>query len=113
MPDSSITTMDITLQLVASFGQGAGVLLIEADALRPAYDEYAARIERSIPHWETDALGSISALRAMGAYAAHRALSERRVSITREDVAAALKVIQHVPPQAIARCRITGRGVDV
>jgi hypothetical protein len=51
-------------------------------------------------------------LRLMGAYAAHRAMSDGRVSITRDDVAAALEVVQHLPPQAIARCRITGRGVD-
>lgn len=112
MPDSTITTMDLTLQLAASFGQGAGVLMIEADALGPAFGEYSARLERSIPHWHEDAVGSISVLRLMGAYAAHRALSEQRVSITREDVTAALEVVQHLPPQAIARCRITGRGVD-
>jgi len=33
---SSLNAMDITLQLAAAFGQGAGVMLIEADALRPA-----------------------------------------------------------------------------
>lgn len=109
MPDPSINTMDITLQLAAAFGQGAGLVLIEADALRPVYDAYAARIERSIPHWDTDALGSISVLRAMGAYAAHRALSNDRVVITREDAEAALELVQRTPAHPLARCRITGR----
>lgn len=112
MPDSTLTAMDLTLQLAASFGQGAGVLMIEADALGPVFGDYTTRLERSIPHWHKDAVSSIAVLRLMGAYAAHRALSDGRVSITRDDVAAALEVVQHLPPQAIARCKITGRGVD-
>ncbi len=44
--------MDITLQLAAAFGQGAGTMLIEAGALRPAYDAYATHIARAVPYWE-------------------------------------------------------------
>ena len=109
MADTTIDAMDITLQLAAAFGQGAGVMMIDTDALRPAVRAYADAIERSIPFWDTDAHGSIAALRAMGAYAAHRALSERRFTISREDVEAALGVVRHVDPRSLARCRITGR----
>ena len=49
---SSLDAMDITLQLAAAFGQGAGTLLIETGALRPAYDAYAPHIAREVPHWE-------------------------------------------------------------
>ncbi len=76
---SSLDAMDITLQLAAAFGQGAGIMLIEADALRPAYDAYATHIARAVPYWEEDALNSISVMRAMGAYAAHLALSDAPV----------------------------------
>jgi hypothetical protein len=110
MPEpTSLEAIDITLQLAAAFGSGAGVMMIDADALRPAYEAYAARIERSIPYWDTDALSSIAAMRAMGALAAHRCLSERRLVITREDVEYALDGVQRFNPHSLARCRITAR----
>jgi hypothetical protein len=108
MPDSTLTTMDLTLQLAASFGQGAGVLMIEADALGPVFGDYTTRLERSIPHWHEDAVSSIAVLRLMGAYAAHRALSERRVSTTRDDVVAALAAASDraVPHHGARRRRV-------
>ena len=67
MPDpTSLDAMDITLQLAAAFGQGAGIMLIEAGALRPAYEAYAPHIARAVPYWEEDALSGISVMRAMG-----------------------------------------------
>jgi hypothetical protein len=103
----TIDAMDISLQLVAAFGQGAGIMMIDTNALRPAYDAYVADITRVVPEWDTHAHGSIAAVRAMGAYAAHRALSERRLTISREDVEAALGVVRHVNARSLARCRIT------
>jgi len=38
-----------------------------------------------VPFWDTDALTSVSVMRAMGAYAAHLALSDRRFVISRGD----------------------------
>jgi hypothetical protein len=111
MPDSSITAMDITLQLAAAFGQGAGQMLIDVDALRPAHAAYAERLQHSIPHWETDALGSIAVLRAMGTYAAHLALSDHRMVISRADVEAALDQVQRMAAHPLTKCQITGRGV--
>jgi hypothetical protein len=111
MPESaaSLEAIDITLQLAAAFGSGAGVMMIDADALRPAYDAYATRIERSIPYWETDAISSVAAMRAMGALAAHKCLSGRRLVITREDVEYALDAVQRFHEHPLARCRITAR----
>src|SRR5262245_54990173 len=106
---ASLDAIDITLQLAAAFGSGAGVMMIDADALRPAYEAYASRIERSIQYWDTDAIGSISVMRAMGALAAHRALSEQRLVITREDVEVALDSVQRFAPNPLAACRITAR----
>jgi hypothetical protein len=103
----TIDAMDITLQLVAAFGQGAGVMMIDTNALRPAYEAYAADITRVVSEWDARALGSIAAVRAMGAYAAHRALSERRFTISREDVEAALGAVRRVDERSLARCRIT------
>ena len=103
----TIDAMDITLQLVAAFGQGAGIMMIDTNALRPAYEAYTADIARAVSHWDTHALGSIAAVRAMGAYAAHRALSERRFTISREDVEAALGAVRRVDERSLARCRIT------
>ena len=86
MPDATHDAIDITLQLAAAFGQGAGTLFFETGALRPAYDAYGQHFAREVPHWEDDALTSVSVMRAMGAYAAHLALSERRFVISRGDV---------------------------
>ena len=110
MPEpSSLNAMDITLQLAAAFGQGAGVMLIEAGALRPAYETYAPHLERAVPFWDTDGLSSVSVMRAMGAYAAHLALTDRRFVITRGDVESALTVVTRSHPMPLGTCRITGR----
>jgi len=108
-PSSSLNAMDITLQLAAAFGQGAGVMLIEADALRPAYEAYAPHITRAVPFWDTDALTSVSVMRAMGAYAAHLALSDRRFVISRGDVESALTVVTRSHAAPLGICRITAR----
>ncbi len=63
---------------------------MEADALRPAYNAYFDHITRAASFWETDALTSVSVMRAMGAHAAHLALSSGRFVISRGDVEAAL-----------------------
>ena len=109
MADASYDAMDITLQLAAAFGQGAGTLLFETGALRPAYDAYAPHIARELPHWEEDALQSISVMRAMGAYAAHLAMSDRRFVINRGDVEAALTVVTRSHPAPMGRCRLSLR----
>ena len=109
MADASYDAMDITLQLAAAFGQGAGTLLFETGALRPAYDAYAPHIAREIPHWEEDALQSISVMRAMGAYAAHLAMSDRRFVINRGDVEAALTVVTRSHLAPMGRCRLSLR----
>jgi hypothetical protein len=101
--------MDITLQLAAAFGQGAGTLLFEPGALRPAYDAYASHLAREVPHWEEDALTSISVMRAMGAYAAHLALSQHRFVISRGDVESAMTVVTRIHAAPLGTCPITGR----
>lgn len=101
--------MDITLQLAAAFGQGAGTLLFETGALRPAYDAYAPHIARAVAFWEEDALNSISVMRAMGAYAAHLALTERRFVISRGDVESAMLVVTRDHAAPMGRCRISAR----
>lgn len=101
--------IDITLQLAAAFGQGAGVMLMEADALRPAYDAYREHFTRAAPYWETDALPSVAIMRAMGAYAAHVALSEDRFVISRGDVERALTVVTRRHALPLGFCRITAR----
>lgn len=109
MPESSITAMDVTLQLAAAFGQGAGSVLIEADALRPAYEFYRENIARAVAHWEEDALSSVSVMRAMGAYAAHLALADRRFVINRADVEAAMGVVTRSHAAPLGRCRLSLR----
>ena len=110
MPEpTSIDAMDITLQLAAAFGQGAGIMLMEAGALRPAYTTYVDHISRSVPYWESDALTSISVMRAMGAYAAHRALSDGRFVISRGDVESAMTVVPRLHAAPLGSCPITGR----
>jgi hypothetical protein len=101
--------MDITLQLAAAFGQGAGTMLIETGALRPAYDAYAPHIARAVAHWEEDAPSSIAVMRGMGAYAAHRALSDGRFVISRGDVEAALPIVTRSHAAPMGRCRISAR----
>ena len=108
-PSSSLDAMDITLQLAAAFGQGAGVMMIEAGALRPAYEAYAPNIARSVPFWETDALKGVSVMRAMGAFAAHLALSDHRFVISRDDVESALTVVTRNHAAPLGTCPITGR----
>lgn len=110
MPESSsLDAMDITLQLAAAFGQGTGVMMMEADALRPAYNAYLDHITRAVPFWGTDALTSISVMRAMGAYAAHLALSQHRFVISRGDVESALTVVTTIHAAPLGTCPITGR----
>ena len=108
-PHSSLNAMDITLQLAAAFGQGAGSMLIEADALRPAYEAYAPHIERAVPFWEDDALTSVGVMRAMGARAAHLALSDGRLVISRGDVESALTVVTRRHPLPLGVCRLSAR----
>lgn len=110
MPDpSSLDAMDVTLQLAAAFGQGTGVMLMEADALRPAYNVYQDHLARAVPFWGTDALTSISVMRAMGAYAAHLALSQHRFVISRSDVESAMTVVTRYHAAPLGTCPITGR----
>ena len=109
MADPSYDAMDITLQLAAAIGQGAGTLLFETGALRPAYDAYAPHIAREVPFWEEDALPSISVMRAMGAYAAQLALSDRRFVISRGDVEAALMVVTRAHARPMGPCRLSLR----
>ena len=109
MAERSFDAMDITLQLAAAFGQGAGTLLFETGALRPAYDAYAPHIEREVEHWEEDALNSISVMRAMGAYAAHLAMTDRRFVINRADVETAMTVVTRAHASPMGRCRISLR----
>ena len=109
MPEPTFDAMDITLQLAAAFGQGAGTMLFETGALRPAYDAYAPHLERELPFWNEDAVGSISMMRAMGAYAAHLALSDRRFVISRGDVEAALTVVTRRHAAPLGSCPLTGR----
>jgi hypothetical protein len=111
MPEdvAPIEAIDITLQLAAAFGQGSGHLLMEADALRPAYDAYLAHIERAVPFWDTDALTSVNVMRALGSFAAHHALTAGRVVITRTDTAAALDAIMRNRAAPLGRCPLTGR----
>jgi hypothetical protein len=108
-PSSSLDAMDITLQLAAAFGQGAGIMLIEADALRPAYNAYCDHFTRALPFWEEDALPSISVMRAMGAYAAHQALADGRFVIGKGDVESALRIVTRRHAMPLGFCRITGR----
>ena len=108
-PYSSPDPIDITLQLAAAFGAGAGHVLMEVDALRPAYNAYFDHITRAASFWETDALTSVSVMRAMGAHAAHLALSSGRLVISRGDVEAALGVVTRVHAAPLGTCPITGR----
>ena len=105
----SFDAMDITLQLAAAFGQGAGTMLIETGALRPAYDAYRSHIERELPYWEEDAASSIAVMRGMGAYAAPLALSDGRFTISRGDVEAALPVVTRRHAAPVGFCRISLR----
>lgn len=111
MPDlsPSLDAMDVTLQLAAAFGQGTGTMLIEAGALRPAYDAYLDHITRAVQFWETDALTSFSVMRAMGAFAAHLALADHRFVISRADVVSALTVVTRNHAAPLGTCPITGR----
>ncbi len=84
-------------------------MLIEAGALRPAYDAYSEHFARAVPFWATDALTSISVMRAMGSYAAHRALSDHRFVISRGDVESALTVVTRIHAAPLGTCPITGR----
>jgi hypothetical protein len=108
-PSPSLDAIDITLQLAAAFGQGAGTMLIETGALRPAYDAYSGHIARAVPFWQTDALTSFSVMRAMGAYAAHLALSDQRFVISRGDVESAMTVVTRTHAAPLGTCPITGR----
>jgi hypothetical protein len=108
-PSPSLDAMDVTLQLAAAFGQGTGTMMLEAGALRPAYNAYADHIARAVPFWATDALTSISVMRAMGAYAAHLALSQHRFVISRGDVESAMTVVTNIHAAPLGTCPITGR----
>lgn len=48
-------------------------------------------------------------MRAMGAYAAHLALSDRRFVISKGDVEGALLVVTRHHARPLGDCRITGR----
>ena len=108
-PSSSPDPLDISLQLAAAFGQGAGVMLMDVDALRPAYNAYQEHIARAAPYWESDALTSVAVMRAMGAYAAHLALSEERFVISSGDVERALTVVTRRHAAPLGFCRLSSR----
>ena len=81
------------VQICCAFAQGAGHLHVENDAILQAREDYAGPLERGLERWEVEGPRALEAARAMGALAAHQALHDGVVTITRAHYQAARTTI--------------------
>jgi hypothetical protein len=74
----------VKLQLAMAFGQGAGTMLAEADALEGLLATNGHILTRALPTWEKSHWAFTELVRVLGQVAAARAASERhgRIRLT-------------------------------
>jgi hypothetical protein len=91
----------IRLQLAMAFGQGAGSMLANEEAIEYALSAHAAIIDRAIGNWEGTRPAFIELVRLLGQIAAARAASDGKPEIERQHVEFAIPGILNICP-----CRV-------
>lgn len=103
--------LQITWQLAAAFGQGAGTIQMAPDALQPAFDAYREDLEAAVGDWQSRSLITVEYMRALGAAAAFRARLDERLTLTTEHVEKALGILRR--ESLLQPCSITNLARDL
>jgi hypothetical protein len=88
------------MMLTMAFGQGTGSLLLREEDAVAAAGKLSEAVSRTFERWELTSAAVVLLVRQAGQMAAHRALSDRRLEVTMNDVDNVLDRIQ----TAYCRC---------
>lgn len=83
----------VKLQMAMAFGQGAGVMLAEEEALEQLLSTEIEMVERAAGNWSTFHWAFLTLLRALGQISAVRAAHAGRASIRWVDIEASLPAV--------------------
>ena len=101
----------VKLQLAMAFGQGAGTMLADREALETLLSEQSDIIERALRDWDASQWAFISLVRMLGQHSAARAAANGSAVIRWEDVKFSLPTVMIICPCSEAHFkRPTGAG---
>jgi hypothetical protein len=108
--DTSISPqlLQVSWQLAAAFGQGAGTMTVTTDATQVVFDSYVGPLRDILHEWPAHSLRMIEFMRAVGTVAAGTAVRHHRCVITTDDMLMALDVVRRTNVSPFAdMCGIT------
>jgi hypothetical protein len=88
----------VKLQLAMAFGQGAGAMLAEGEALEGLLADKGAILSRALGNWEASHWAFTDLVRVLGQIAASRAASEKHGRIRWTDIEYALPAVMDLCP---------------
>jgi hypothetical protein len=100
MAYSSVDT--IRLQMAMAFGQGAGCMLANPEALAFALSENTALIERAVGDWTASRPAFIELVRVLGQVAATKAAVDGSPEIEKRHIEYGLHIVLKVCPCFVA-----------
>ena len=83
----------VKLQMAMAFGQGAGAMLADEEALEKLLSTEGDMVERASRQWSSFHWAFLTLLRTLGQIAATRAAHEGRASISWADIEVALPAV--------------------
>jgi hypothetical protein len=106
-PNADTPTLETVLaQFYVAFGQGAGSLFVDPDAIVAGRTEFEANIWPKIRSWEAAALPALEYIRSVGRISAHLAIGEGRNVISAGHFRDALRMFAETacPPFGMCPC---------
>jgi len=86
------------LQLAMAFGQGAGVMLADAQALEGLFAEHADLLDNAMRNWDSSRWAFVELMRLLGQISAARAAARGSAHIDNIDISAALEPVLGLCP---------------